>query len=91
MTKYNTKDLINSISFDEDSKSFKEQLLNDESFKILAGLYGKYPKLREIIEKQLEKFFIEFPEAYFKTALSTLKVGGLVLDVIHNGKVTISP
>jgi len=85
---YNVNDLINTISF-KDGQSFNEQLLNDESFKILAGLYGKYQKSRPIIESKLAWLLQDFDEQYYKTALSTLKMGGLVLDVLYHEEVTI--
>jgi hypothetical protein len=87
-TTYKVNDLITSISFGE-GKTFKEQLLNDESFKILSGLYGKYPQLREHIEAKLEWLFHGYDKQYFETALATVKVGGLILDILYNEKVTI--
>ena len=86
---YNIRDLVCEISFNS-GKSFKEQLLNDEAFQILSGLYGKNgPKVREIIETDLKWLFQDFNQSYYETALATLKMGGLILDVLYHGNVTI--
>lgn len=87
-TTYNTKDLITSISFGE-GQSLQGQLLNDESFKILSGLYGKYQASRQVIESQLKWLFQDFDESYYNTALATLKVGALPLDIMYNQNVTM--
>lgn len=87
-TLYNVNDLICEISFTT-GESFKHQLLNDESFKILSGLYGKYTNLRPIIEEKLTWLLQDFDEQYYKTALATMKVGALILDVKYNGAVTV--
>jgi len=87
-TQYRIDDLVCDISFTT-GKSFKEQLLNDESFKLLSGLYGKYTESRPLIEKKLAWLLQDFDEQYYKTALATMKIGALILDVQYHGEVTV--
>lgn len=86
-TQHQIAQLINKFDFEKPAKSFKEQLLNDEAFRLLAGYYGKYQKLRDVIESELINTFGN--NEYSRTAIATIKMGGLILDVKYNGMVTI--